>query len=232
MQGNHVDGPDLLKVSLSSRGSGPTPREAFTNSVYNPLWLVEGSFFSLPRAASAPPPFRSSCMFLVSPPARLRSVPPLGPVRLRLVDELLQVAELNELLYLIFQGTALLRWMVAIVVISTTLWVISLLTANRSNLFNCDLWMNSFKWPSLMSYSILSFEALHSFIKWSWLWWYRQRFEWSALGGVLALLGLAKMLTTKAWSKMLDLLAVRRLYWGNCDCRDDRFIFLLSQTLL
>lgn len=57
MSGDHVNRPDLPKVSLSCGGSGLTPSKTFDYGVYNPPHLVEGSFFSLPRAAPAPSPF-------------------------------------------------------------------------------------------------------------------------------------------------------------------------------
>ena len=44
-------------------------------------------------------------------------------------------------------------------------------------LHDFGLWMNSFRWPSLMSSFILSFKALHYSIEWPWLWWYRQCYE-------------------------------------------------------
>lgn len=55
-----------------------------------------------------------------------------------------------------------------------------------------------FRWSSLISSPIFSFNALHSSIKWPRLQWHRQCFEWFAFGGVLTLLGMVKMLTAKA----------------------------------
>lgn len=46
-------------------------------------------------------------MFSVFPLTRLEFVPPLGPVQLWLVKELLQVVELGDFFYLILQGTTL-----------------------------------------------------------------------------------------------------------------------------
>lgn len=74
-----------------------------------------------------------------------------------------------------------------------------------SGLYECGWWTNSFRWPSIMSSFILSFKALHSSIEWPRLRWHRQRLKWSAFGRVLALLGMVKILMTKAWSMLWDL---------------------------
>lgn len=115
VSGDHVDRWDLLKVSFSCKGRGPTPNETSNNGVYNlPCWSRGFSSLSLERLRLLP---------LSDWPTCSRSLPWLD---------------------------------------SSLLFPLSL--------YDHGLWMNSFKWLSLTSSSILSFRALHSSIEWPQLW--------------------------------------------------------------
>lgn len=50
VSGDHVDELDLSKVSFLCRGSGLTPSEASSYSIYDLPQLVDGSLFFLPRS--------------------------------------------------------------------------------------------------------------------------------------------------------------------------------------